>query len=295
VRRRGGWTRVEVLVVAFLGLLAAGLVVIFLQHSRTPSQRVECAMHLERLGTAVRLYHDTHKSLPASCIAPGYATWAVQIAPYLPRDGGKALQAWDEHLPYHAQSAEARQAQVWVYYCPARRPPGQLSVSGDTGPDGKHLPGALGDYGCTPASQGGLATWMTPEADGALIVGQVLDKHGERIDRWKSLTDLGQLQRGEQYTLLFGERHVAEEGFGTTAWGDGSLYNGSQPASFARLADAEHPLAASATEPYRVNFGSWHPGVCQFLMADKSLRTFNTDTPATMLQALIPRRLPAQQ
>ncbi len=74
VRRRGGWTRAEVVVVAVLGLLAAGLVVVFLQHSRGPSQRIECAMHLERLGTAVLLYHQTHKALPASCVAPGYAT-----------------------------------------------------------------------------------------------------------------------------------------------------------------------------------------------------------------------------
>src|SRR5438067_137518 len=134
---RRGWTRIELIVVVVVVLTATGLAVVFVQHSREPSHRVECQMHLERIGKAVHLFHGSRKTLPASCIAPGYATWAVQVAPFLEQDHGKALKAWDPSLPYYAQSAAVREGQVWVYYCPARRYPPQLSVSGDVPPGGQ--------------------------------------------------------------------------------------------------------------------------------------------------------------
>ena len=165
------------LLASFLLVLAtaAGLVVVFLQRSQEPSHRIECSMHLQRIGKAVHLYHGSHKTLPASCIAPGYATWAVQVGPFLEQDHGKSLKAWDLGLPYYSQAAPAREAQVWVYYCPARRYPPQLSVAGDGPPGGAqgNLAGALGDFGCAPASR----CWQNPGAPRAPPFARLREKH----------------------------------------------------------------------------------------------------------------------
>jgi hypothetical protein len=296
--RRWGWTRVEVIVLGLAGVLGLGLVVMLISGSRDPAQRTECKMHLKYLGDAIRIFHDTNNMLPASCIAPGYATWAVQIAPLLKKDQGKALAAWDAglQLPYYEQTAAAREAQVWVYYCPARRGPPQLSVSDDSAPDGKwkaqHVAGALGDYACAPGTGDPARPWTSIAAEGALILGEVLEKQGDRIKRWKSLTTMKSLKRGQAYTILLGEKHVPKDAFGQTAQGDGSLYNGDHPASFARIIGKDHGLAQAPTDPFKINFGSWHPGICQFLFADGSVDARVNNVDPELLAKWVPRELP---
>jgi hypothetical protein len=265
---------------------------------REPAKLTECKMHLQRQGVAIQVYHDQHKSLPASCLAPGYATWAVLIAPFLPQEHGKALADWSKDLgvSYYEQPAGAREGQVWVYYCPARRPPGQLSVSGDSAPAGKwkgvHVPGALGDYACSPGTDDPARPWTSADADGAIIPAKVLEKQGDRIVRWVSQTTLDSLKRGKAYTILVGEKHVPEGVFGQTAEGDGSLYNGDHPASFARTIGKNHPLAQAPTDPFNSNFGSWHGGQCHFLMADTSVQTITGNIDPQVLMKLVPRDLP---
>jgi hypothetical protein len=279
-------------VVVVVLLLVAGFIVVVVQGGRGQAQRVECAMHLKHLGDAMQVFNDKRKTLPASCIAPGYATWAVQIAPFLRQERGTALVVgWDEALPYYQQTEAVRKSQVWVYYCPARRNPPQYSISGDV-PEkdaGRgNVAGALGDYACAPSSTP-TKLWTSTEADGALIVGDVLEKQGERIVKWQARTSLKALKRGTSYTILLGEKHVVEGGFGQGALGDNSIYNGEYPASFARLIDVDHPLATGPSDTYRVNFGSWHSGICQFLMADTSVRPFSISTSSDTLQKMIPR------
>jgi len=288
-------------------LTAAGLLATVLLHGHDPAQRLECALHLKGIGTAVHAFHDEHKTLPSSCIAAGHATWAVQIAPFLQQDDGKALKAWDLGQSYYDQPATVREGQVAVYYCPARRPPGQLSSSGDVPvaplsplpADGgrakwgaANYAGALGDYGCAPTSDNATKSWTSPEADGALIVGEVLEKAGDKIVRWKSRTTLALLQRGQAYTILLGEKNVPMGDFGQCLLGDGSLYNGDYPSSFARLVDAKHGLAQGPTDAFNLNFGSWHQGVCQFLMADGSVYVAGDSINPELLQKLVPRDFP---
>jgi hypothetical protein len=282
------------LVAIVLGVLGIGFLIVLLQHSRDQAHRIECEMHLKAMGDAVHAFSDDRKTLPASCIAPGYATWAVQIAPFLKQDHGKTLRSWNLQLPYYSQTDAVRQSQVLVYYCPARRDPVWLSTSGDgRDPGGANIPGALGDYACTPASADPQQTrWMTPDANGALIVGQVIEQDSERIVKWRSRTRFDDLKRGLAYTILIGEKHVLLDGFGQASLGDGSLYNSASPANIARLIDADRPLAQGPADAYRVNFGSWHNGICQFLVADDSVRSFSVVTTPRVIQDLIPRQTP---
>jgi hypothetical protein len=283
-------------VVIGVTLTAIGLIAAVVLRAWAPSKQVECAAHIRIIGSAIHAYNDKQNCLPASCITRGYATWAVQIAPFLNQDSQseQALVRWDFALPYVAQQAKVREAQVWLYYCPARRRGPQLSSSGDEPRRGKleNLPGALGDYGCAPTSNLAEMSWNSSAADGALIVGEVLEREGDRVVAWKSRVKLADLQRGSSYTVFLGEKHVTPSGFGVAEAGDGSIYNGDNAPSFARIVDKDHRLARNPEDAYRSNFGSWHPGVCQFLMADSSLRVIANDIDPKVLQLLIPRRIP---
>jgi prepilin-type processing-associated H-X9-DG protein len=270
--RRQALTITEALVLLVLAAVIVGLAVAAIQSSREQSRRLLCENNLKEIGRAIHLFSNQQGALPASRIADRYATWAVQIAPFLPgKDMDELLKKWDQELSYDAQPADVRAAQVSLYYCPARRLPPQVSVAGDVaepGPGQANVPGALGDYACAAGDDDPAHPWQSASADGAIILGKVLEKDGERIRRWQARTRLESLPRGKTHTILVGEKHVPRSGFGQVSQGDGSLYDGNYPASFSRIGGSQHGLAQSPDDAFRDNFGSYHPGICQFLFAD---------------------------
>jgi hypothetical protein len=110
--------------------------------------------------------------------------------------------------------------------------------------------------------------------------------------RWTSVTTLDSAKDdGLSNTFLIGEKHVPQSHFGIS-WdnkGDGSIYNGDWPESFTRAAGSGYALARSANDVYNRNFGSYHQGVCQFVMADRSVRSLRTTTPTLVLERLAMR------
>jgi hypothetical protein len=293
-KRRPGLSRVEVLVIALIVLVALGALIPGVRWWRESADRLHCENNLKIQGETIFEYNKAHKQLPASCIDKGYATWAVQISPYLPEPGAKDLSKWDLAKTYYRQSAAVRQAQVVWYYCPARRKPPQESRAGDVPagePKDRNYAGALGDYAACAGDGAADAPWDTSEANGALIIGKVLKREGDRIVRWTGrirLTDKD-LPRGKQYTILLGEKHVPLGEWGLVASGDGSLYNGDHFGSFARVAGPGFGLAQAITDPYQRNFGSYHPRICQFLFADGSVKAFTITTDEKLLGKLANR------
>ena len=63
------------------------------------------------------------------------------------------------------------------------------------------------------------------DANGAIILGEVLEKKGDLILQWRSRTSFVDLQqqRGLSYTFLVGEKHVPAEEWGNADAGDGPL------------------------------------------------------------------------
>jgi prepilin-type processing-associated H-X9-DG protein len=296
--RRNGLKLVEGLVILLIGLVVLGLILVWLGRGREQRDRLTCLDHLRRIGEGTLKYGETKKPrpLPASAIADGYGTWAVQIAPYFLKDDENPLKGWDERKPFAQQSAEVRGGQVPYYYCPARRLPGQLSE-----PSARHPAGALGDYACSSGNGDPAYPWTTAKANGAIILGEVLKKEGDLVLAWRSRTDLGSRARGEEeddpgslvrglsHTILVGEKHVPPDGYGQLAFGDGSLYDGGHAANFARVGGTGHGLARTPDAPFRSNFGSSHPGVCQFLFADGHAEALRNDTSEELLGRLTNR------
>jgi hypothetical protein len=294
--RRRGLTRLDVVILVLIVLTGAGLLFALLPGARESSDRVQCAYNLKQLGAAFIRYNGRHHFLPASRIDDRYATWAVQIGPDLSPRGDNLLRAWDEQKPYAAQTDAARQTQVPQFYCPARRQPPQLSKSGDNGPDGAPLPGALGDYACASGNDAADNTWAGPKANGPIIVGEVRKRDGNLVLEWRGRTRLEDLGDQKGYKILVGDKHVPLGQFGTAEAGDGSLYNGGNPQCSARVAGVGHGLAATPDSPFLLNFGSYHQGgVCQFAAADGALKTFTPDVAEAVLATFADRFAPPEK
>jgi len=291
MNQRRAITLLELIVIVLICIAALSFGLILLARHRESAQVMQCKMNLKVIGEAVHGYQEgssldkTLKHLPPSRIADGYATWAVLIAPYLTKD--HALTKWDAQLSYFSQPEEVRQARLIYYRCPARHRPDTLSIAGDIDANKMLFPGGLGDYASVAGD--GSGDWTSPKANAALVSADGVERKGDRIVRWHSMTKLGALPRGDSYTMLIGEKHVPPAHFGDAEFGDGSLYNGQNPASYSRVAGPQFPLASSINAPFNRNFGSHHHGVCNFLMADVSVRTMSIQTSEFVLGELARR------
>jgi hypothetical protein len=97
-------------------------------------------------------------------------------------------------------------------------------------------------------------------------------------------TPFAAITDGLSNTFLVGEKHVPLKGFGV-GYLDGSQYNGDYPSCSTRGAGPGMELATDLNDP-GWKFGSYHPQVCQFVMADGSVRVLLNTTRITTLALL---------
>jgi prepilin-type N-terminal cleavage/methylation domain-containing protein/prepilin-type processing-associated H-X9-DG protein len=298
--RRNGWTLIELLVVIAIIAVLIGLLLPAVQQVREAAARSQCANNLKQIGLAIHNYHDVNKTLPPSRLGVGgYASWCVLILPYLEQQNVYSL--WDTTQTYYLQQPQARTTAVAVFYCPTRRSPPLLSTNYDVPsngiPDTNMYPGALGDYGCNGGQYAQNPDVDLPACMGAMCYASAQISNGKVVTA-KSQTSLNSITDGTSNTLLVGERHVPRVYFGMSGTGpapngDGSIYNGDYPRSFTRIGGlpsfslGQGPNDTSG--PYHCRFGSWHPGICQFVFADGHVASLNNDIDMTTLGLLCVR------
>lgn len=302
---RRGFTLIELLVViAIIGVLI-GLLLPAVQKVREAANRMTCINNLKQIGLGFHNYHDTYDALPPARVDDG-ATWAVFILPYIEQDNLHKL--YDYRKPWPDQSTaflDAAKGGVKTYTCPTRRPIPMLSASGDNGNGiggwlpyapgdfvfrNIHVPGPTGDYAvCSshivnPPPSG---DWRSKDGTGALVT---VDNPGDR-----SFTTLTNVTDGTSNTFFAGEKHVTPtrigQGNGGSTNNDNCIFNGDQHAVAARLAGPGGVIAATPTETCAncTRFGSWHSGICNFLMGDGSVRSMSVTVDPTNLGALATR------
>ncbi len=315
---RHGFTLVELLVViAIIGILVA-LLLPAIQAAREAARRTQCTNNLKNIGLAIQNHHDTYKRLPNSRRTFDYITWAAELWPFIEAENIAAT--WDRTQRYYGQLEEVRSAQISLYLCPSRRSVPQLSVDGDndTGTSGsENFPGALADYAC---NTGDTSPDASPNDntyernDGSLkeptgpfrfsgFGGDIEGGGGFQ----PGVTDLSklslkfkvtfaQIEDGLSNTAFIGEKHVPTDGpegswFGKIAAKDNSIYNPDFWNTVGRKGGLGRPLASpadgaqskQALTEFNKNFGSWHPGVCQFVYGDASVHSVNIDVDPCML------------
>lgn len=287
-----GFTLIELLVViAIIGILMA-LLVPAIQRVRESSSRTQCINHLKQIGLATHSYHDVRRMLPPSRImvtsGQEFGTWSILLLPYLEQTA--LYNQWDLRYKYNYQTKnEARISSVATYTCPTRRPPGTLSSFDD-------FPGIVGDYAACGGSRVGYRGLLDDgaDADGAMVTAGGTQVSGV-LRSWKERLSFKNITDGTSRTFLFGEKHVPSKRWGDHS-GDSCLFNGDNHRTAARvagpftgydfnLAQAPDDLAGGQGRWERI-FGSYHPGICNFVFADGSVQTLNTDIPASTLRLL---------
>lgn len=296
---KNGFTLVELLVViAIIGILVA-LLLPAVQAAREAARRIQCTNHLKQIGLAALTFHNSRQALPVSRVACHHGTWATELFPFI--EDAAALALWGPVKSFHFQPPANKEHQVAIYYCPSRRAP-QLSKPGqEVWRGSRDEPGALSDYaGCMGDGISYRVNWdivnWVDEIKLGLADGTILHVHinsniecGGTIPDWDypgshpNAVALKQITDGTSHTFLFGEKHVPTGKFGYL-WdpaggaliGDNSIYNGDQRVTTNRWAGTGFPLALSPDDPVDYNFGSYHPGICQFVFADGHVQGLST-------------------
>jgi prepilin-type N-terminal cleavage/methylation domain-containing protein/prepilin-type processing-associated H-X9-DG protein len=310
---RGAFTLVELLVViAIIGVLVA-LLLPAVQMARESARRMSCSNNLKQPPLACAGYHNAYGVLPVSRLDHrGALTWAVQLLPYLEQNS--FFEQWDITRLYYDQGPNVaagdaiRRTPVNTYLCPSRPRPA-ISVSGDT-PDtpfsGARVPpqyytGAVSDYAvCIGNDTGPESSGIAGEGgNGAISVALIpwvyvvpVRAGGPPgiLGPQRSMTRFSNIRDGLSNTLFFGEKHVRLGQFGNgNSEGDGSVYNGDILSFASRAAGVRNPLAFAPTERFRTQFGSYHPGVCQFAFGDGSVRVISVSISPSILDALAQR------
>ena len=150
VRKRPGFTLVELLVViAIIGILIA-LLLPAVQAAREAARRSQCSNNFKQAALALHNYSDSHKMF-----APGSFTWRANDCP--PNVGSKYGWGWATFaLAYMEQNAiydeidfgessynsstsyRAADALITAYLCPSDPQNGEyMEITGATGPDGQ--------------------------------------------------------------------------------------------------------------------------------------------------------------
>lgn len=295
--RRIAFTLIELLVVIAIIAVLIGLLLPAIQKVREAANRMSCSNNLKQIGLAIHNYHSVHERLPPAVVSDdGEVTWAVLILPQLEQDN--FFKQWNLSLQYtyYRHAAAVVQTQVKTYYCPSRRSPPQLSRDGDTDPNWGGSPGALGDYACNGSNT--MSILRDPRRGSApLLYADVVFGQKDTLLSWQGRTKFSDITDGLSSTLLIGEKHVRRDQFGLWSEADNSIYNGDDARTFMRFAGRQtpgpldRPLAASSTDANRPDerFGSYHPGVCQFVMCDGSVRAIATTIDIETLTRLASR------
>ena len=131
--------------------------------------------------------------------------------------------------------------------------------------------GAVGDYVGNAGNnhRRGNEFWR-PGANGTIITADMFDDQSNREPQWQSEVTLKRITDGTSKTFFAGEKHIPL----IHAQKQGSMYNGDHQPNCARVAGRRAPIANTMDDRTRCQtgtcdtFGSWHPGICQFVYAD---------------------------
>jgi prepilin-type N-terminal cleavage/methylation domain-containing protein/prepilin-type processing-associated H-X9-DG protein len=285
-REKRAFTLVELLVViAIIGILVA-LLLPAVQMAREAGRRTQCFNNLKQVGLAMHHYHDIYRVFPHGGAGHPTSTtlsWGAAILPQI--EQAPLYETINQAHPYsHANNLSAGQTVLAGYLCPTA-PSDPLK----TAPNSANLYAVNhygGNYGeralrCYPSTGCPNNYDGSPEGRGVLLFGF------ERAIGLRDITD------GTSQTIVVGEAPDALHGI----WiGPMNTFDQAAPIS-AKTAQVT-PWQACAPQlaspnarfcDYGQEFGSYHSGGAQFLLADGSVHFLSASLEPQVLAALLSR------
>ncbi len=310
-KSRRGFTLVELLVViAIIGILIAMLLPA-IQAAREAARRANCSNNLKQLGTGLLLYADRNsEQLP-----PGHVTnnhnWVSQLWPVMEFGAAYSMiqfnLGWDDNTALDpgqpiSQTNPSNQSlfrnfRSALYYCPTR---GYRQ--------GQHGVSQAVDYigiGVT-RYQSGFPTGMSHgtsfvSATAYLLGGSLIPAQSATVAPGtttvpptyiiRSRVSIGGVTDGMSYTAMVGEKHVTPTGLGTGTVDNPQhaavIGSGIGHVKILELGLAPRPdfpqMDTDANNTNNYLFGSWHPGITQFVFGDTRVQAVkNFATPAAL-------------
>jgi prepilin-type N-terminal cleavage/methylation domain-containing protein len=301
-RRSAAFTLVELLVViAIIGMLVA-LLLPAVQAAREAGRFAQCKNHLRQIGLATIQFNDTTNAFPPARLKSRgtqsvvcettQPSWLVRILPYL--EEAAQYAHWNLNAPYESHPDEVREFIPDVYICPTRRTMTEAVINSGSvskpfvypcGCGGnetvKLIGGAVGDYGGNHGDYTGGASGLETDyylgGNGTGVIISSRPLCGSAIPAgWIDKIRHKDLLDGASKTFLAGEMHVPLGRLAEVPE-NGPIYNGLDLPAFARVGGPGIALARGPDDRSLpiIGFGSWHPGVCPFVLADGSVEAID--------------------
>ncbi len=310
-RRRRGFTLVELLVViAIIGILV-GLLLPAIQAARESARRTQCSNNLKQIALAAQNFHDTYRRFPPGLLGSRQPTSPPSTTP----PPGQGVGLFPFLLPYMELTTVHEQIDITLnprYYASDPSPPRPPNTIGWWVSSGAWAMAnaKIAAFLCPSAPQsetggclfaqstwtcgtgcGTTGTWYFPLGGGADELGHTnylgvaggMGRVGNGWDVWegvfynRSSNSISNILDGTSNCLLVGEFAGGHGSDGqllyTTAWiGAGAMptvdglapQNGGNPPTY-------------QNRPYWGQFGSYHPAIVQFALADGAVRSISID------------------
>ncbi len=320
--RKKAFTLVELLVViAIIGILIAMLLPA-IQAAREAARRANCASNLKQLGNGVLLYADRNgEQVPPSAWS-GFS-WMALMFPVMEQEpvwSNYRLMRTDttgaSNPSYGttqglgtnglSNSANTQAFRGPSYLCPTRgfRQSGWGTAQavdyvcvGITYRPSSDYP-SVAPYKDQQIANTATQPWQAGPIVGPSSTQYVTLASGDRTPIIRSKVTIGGITDGMAYTAFAGEKHVTPTRIGTAgpdyphaiAYAENSYVSGKIIGlGLAPRADTPAQNTGDWASPWADSvfmFGSWHPGVSQFVFGDTRVQAVKTYATATALQAM---------
>jgi prepilin-type N-terminal cleavage/methylation domain-containing protein/prepilin-type processing-associated H-X9-DG protein len=294
-----GVTLIEVLVVITIVSLLIGLLLPALQQAREAARRTQCAGNLKQIGLALHSYHGSISAFPpgyVSAVKPGEANYP-ELGPGWGW-GSMILSQLEQHPLFNSinftmqitelASFTARRTMLTVFLCPSSTPDGRVRVTGDEDQKVVLVADLAASQYVASAGQGEVEE-IPGSNNGIMFRNSYVS--------FRDVTD------GLSGTLLAGER---SRNLADATW-VGAVPSGhvcTNPSWPVRDCATSNVMVMANTGPWPdepwVNvpnhkaskaddYWSLHPGGCNFLLGDGSVRFIKETVDPTVFSALASR------